>query len=60
MVKLFVQTSTPNYCMPWQMKRQQSCTGSGFVISGRRILTNAHVTAYQKSVITYDIKQYFQ
>lgn len=49
-VKLFVQTSTPNYCMPWQMKRQQSCTGSGFVISGRRILTNAHVTAYQKSV----------
>jgi len=49
-VKLFVQTSTPNYCMPWQMKRQQSCTGSGFVISERRILTNAHVTAYQKSI----------
>lgn len=49
-VKLFVQTSTPNYSMPWQMKRQQQGSGSGFVISNRRILTNAHVVAYQKSV----------
>ena len=49
-VKLFVQMSTPNYCMPWQMKRQQQSSGSGFVISERRILTNAHVIAYQKSV----------
>jgi len=49
-IKLFVQKSTPNYSMPWQMKRQQHSTGSGFVISGKRILTNAHVVAYQKSV----------
>ncbi|PFX23537.1 protease Do-like 10, mitochondrial [Stylophora pistillata] len=49
-VKLFVQISTPNYSMPWQMKRQQQVFGSGFVISGRRILTNGHVVAYQKSV----------
>jgi len=49
-VKLFVQISTPNYSMPWQMKRQQQVFGSGFVISDRRILTNGHVVAYQKSV----------
>ena len=49
-VKLFVQISTPNYSMPWQMKRQYQSKGSGFVISKRRILTNAHVVAYQKSV----------
>ncbi|XP_027036479.1 protease Do-like 10, mitochondrial isoform X2 [Pocillopora damicornis] len=49
-VKLFVQISTPNYSMPWQMKRQQQVFGSGFVISRRRILTNGHVVAYQKSV----------
>ena len=49
-VKLFVQISTPNYSMPWQMKRQQQVFGSGFIISGRRILTNGHVVAYQKSV----------
>ncbi|EDO41765.1 predicted protein [Nematostella vectensis] len=36
--------------MPWQMKRQQQVFGSGFVIEGRRILTNGHVVAYQKSV----------
>ena len=53
MVKLFVQISTPNYSMPWQMKRQQQVFGSGFVISGRRILTNGHVVAYQKSVSDY-------
>ncbi|XP_002154609.3 uncharacterized protein LOC100210718 isoform X2 [Hydra vulgaris] len=49
-LKLFVQMSTPNYSMPWQMKRQQQSKGSGFVISNRRILTNAHVVAYQKSI----------
>ncbi|XP_057313371.1 uncharacterized protein LOC130654772 [Hydractinia symbiolongicarpus] len=49
-VKLFVQMSTPNYSMPWQMKRQQQTSGSGFIISNRRILTNGHVVAYQKSV----------
>ena len=34
--------SEPNYSLPWQRKRQFSSTSSGFVISGRRILTNAH------------------
>eukprot|EP00112_Aurelia_sp_Birch-Aquarium-sp1_P012613 Seg2652.1 transcript_id=Seg2652.1/GoldUCD/mRNA.D3Y31 product="Protease Do-like 10 mitochondrial" protein_id=Seg2652.1/GoldUCD/D3Y31 len=49
-VKLFVQYATPNYCMPWQMKRQQQAFGSGFVIEGKRILTNAHVIKYHKSI----------
>ncbi|XP_062513956.1 uncharacterized protein LOC134189634 isoform X2 [Corticium candelabrum] len=49
-IKIFVQTSTPNCSMPWQMKRQRAVVGSGFVISGRRILTNAHVVAYQKQM----------
>ena len=34
--------SEPNYSLPWQRKRQFSSTSSGFVISDRRILTNAH------------------
>eukprot|EP00051_Salpingoeca_urceolata_P008402 m.105678 g.105678 ORF g.105678 m.105678 type:complete len:555 (-) comp15733_c1_seq2:217-1881(-) len=42
-VKLFVATSSPNFMLPWQMSRQEACTGSGFVISNRRIMTNAHV-----------------
>eukprot|EP00118_Oscarella_pearsei_P014910 m.130544 g.130544 ORF g.130544 m.130544 type:complete len:168 (+) comp38032_c0_seq8:121-624(+) len=49
-VKIFVQSTTPNCSMPWQMKRQRATYGSGFVVSGRRLLTNAHVVAYQTSV----------
>ena len=33
----------PDYLRPWQKSPQGSCTGSGFAISGRRILTNRHV-----------------
>jgi len=41
-VQVFCMHSEPNYSLPWQRKRQFSSTSSGFVISGRRILTNAH------------------
>jgi len=49
-VKVFCVKTEPNYSMPWQMKRQTSSTGSGFVIAGKRIITNAHCVAYQSSV----------
>ena len=41
-LKLFVTHTDPNYSLPWQMRHQTSSTSSGFVIAGRRILTNAH------------------
>ena len=41
-MQVFCMHSEPNYSLPWQRKRQFSSTSSGFVISGRRILTNAH------------------
>ncbi|GJP31178.1 hypothetical protein CLOM_g9838 [Closterium sp. NIES-68] len=44
-VKLFAVASSPNYWLPWQSKPQREVTGSGFVVSGRRILTSAHVVA---------------
>ncbi|KAH9291579.1 hypothetical protein KI387_043232, partial [Taxus chinensis] len=50
-VKVFTVTSSPNYFLPWQNKPQRELTGSGFVISGRRILTNAHVVADQTFVL---------
>lgn len=49
-VKVFCIKTEPNHSMPWQMKRQTSSTGSGFVIEGRRIITNAHCIAYHTSV----------
>uniref|UniRef100_A0A1D1XZU2 Protease Do-like 10, mitochondrial n=1 Tax=Anthurium amnicola TaxID=1678845 RepID=A0A1D1XZU2_9ARAE len=44
-VKIFTVSSSPNYFLPWQNKSQRETYGSGFVIPGRRILTNAHVVA---------------
>jgi len=36
--------------MPWQTKQQRESTGSGFIIEGRRIITNAHCVADQSHV----------
>ncbi|XP_048444466.1 protease Do-like 10, mitochondrial [Pyrus x bretschneideri] len=44
-VKIFTVTSSPNYFLPWQNKSQRETMGSGFVIRGKKILTNAHVVA---------------
>jgi S1-C subfamily serine protease len=45
-IKIYSVTSHPDYYRPWQhvLKRQ---TGSGCVIEGNQILTNAHVVANQ-------------
>ncbi|MBE6374222.1 MAG: serine protease [Lentisphaerae bacterium] len=49
-VKLEVRTSNPNYIAPWQQV-MDGATGSGVVIGGRRILTNAHNIA-NSTIIT--------
>jgi len=46
-VKIFTVYNEYDYYRPWQMKGKQSKTGSGCIISGNRILTNAHVVADQ-------------
>lgn len=50
-VKVFSIKSSADFIRPWQNKRQTEISGSGFVISNRRILTNAHVVADQKIVL---------
>eukprot|EP00249_Psilotum_nudum_P019192 c27134_g1_i1 orf=414-2402(-) len=49
-VKVFTVASSPNYFLPWQNKPQREVTGSGFVIRGQRIITNAHIVADQTFV----------
>ncbi|KAK9292357.1 hypothetical protein L1049_020323 [Liquidambar formosana] len=44
-VKIFTVSSSPSYSLPWQNGFPRESTGSGFVIPGKRILTNAHVVA---------------
>ncbi|KAJ8772944.1 hypothetical protein K2173_028121 [Erythroxylum novogranatense] len=41
-VKVFCVHTEPNFSLPWQRKRQYSSSSSGFVIGGKRVLTNAH------------------
>lgn len=49
-VKVFCVHTEPNFSLPWQRKRQYSSSSSGFVISGRRILTNAHSVEHYTQV----------
>jgi len=44
-VKVFVTANPVDYAKPWQTLGSQASTGSGCIISGNRILTNAHVVA---------------
>ncbi len=44
-VKIYTVMSSYNYENPWQMGSQSNGTGSGCVIDGNRILTNAHVVS---------------
>lgn len=49
-VKVFCVHSEPNFSLPWQRKRQYSSSSSGFVIVGKRVLTNAHSVEHYTQV----------
>ncbi|XP_031277148.1 protease Do-like 9 [Pistacia vera] len=49
-VKVFCVHTEPNFSLPWQRKRQYSSSSSGFVITGRRVLTNAHSVEHYTQV----------
>ncbi|WPJ96874.1 S1C family serine protease [Coraliomargarita algicola] len=41
----------PNWVEPWRSSRVAQYTGSGFVIEGERIMTNAHVVSWSKQIL---------
>lgn len=47
-VKIYSVFSKPNYYEPWKLNSSQSKSGSGVIIKGNRILTNAHVVSDNK------------
>ncbi|EHA8590955.1 putative Protease Do-like 9 [Cocos nucifera] len=49
-VKVFSVHTEPNFSLPWQRKRQYSSSSSGFIIGGRRVLTNAHSVEHYTQV----------
>ncbi len=44
-VKIYSVYNTPDYFNPWNMQGPRGSTGSGAVIEGNRIITNAHVVS---------------
>ena len=49
-IKIFSYNQSFNQRMPWVSNPTNQCSGSGFVIEGNIILTNAHVVSYTKSL----------
>jgi len=49
-VKVFATLRYPDPTRPWTKQSPQEATGSGVVVAGKRILTNAHVVAYATEV----------
>ncbi len=49
-VKIFSTMRYPDPLKPWTKQAPSEITGSGVVIEGRRILTNAHVVLYASQV----------
>ena len=45
-VKVFSTQRTPDLIRPWTKSAPRDVSGTGFVIEGNRILTNAHVVSY--------------
>ena len=46
-VKIFTVTNRPNYYQPWVLGYEFNASGSGCILAGNRILTNAHVVSDQ-------------
>ena len=49
-VKIFATLRRPDVFRPWSKENQQEATGSGVVIAGKRILTNAHMVNHSSQV----------
>ncbi len=50
-VQILVSSQVPVYDAPWRSHPIRRSTGTGFVIEGGRILTNAHVIAWAKQIL---------
>ena len=49
-VKIFSTVRAPDLARPWTKQSPHEISGTGIVIEGKRILTNAHVVLYASQV----------
>ena len=50
-VKIHSKLQTPDLLKPWTRQSARDISGSGAIIDGNRILTNAHVVLYSRQVL---------
>jgi len=50
MVKIYTVATHPDYLSPWSTGTTDSCTGSGCILKGGKILTSAHVVCDGTSI----------
>ena len=61
-VQIFTSFQEPNWAAPWIFNMPRRASGTGFLIDGNRIMTNAHVVAWTTQLIVrryHDPKPYF-
>jgi len=61
-VQIFTSYQEPNWSAPWIFDIPRRASGTGFLIDGGRIMTNAHVVAWTTQLIVrryHDPKPYF-
>jgi S1-C subfamily serine protease len=49
-VKIHVTRREPDFSRPWNKRTPEEATGSGVILEGKRILTNAHVVKYASQI----------
>lgn len=50
-IQIVVSGQEPDWDAPWRFNPVRRSGGSGFVIKGRRIMTNAHVVSWDRQII---------
>jgi S1-C subfamily serine protease len=61
-VQILTAYQEPNWAAPWIFDTPHFASGTGFLIDGNRILTNAHVVAWTKQLLVrkyHDPQRYF-
>ncbi len=61
-VQILTAYQEPNWAAPWIFDTPHFASGTGFLIEGNRILTNAHVVAWTKQLLVrkyHDPQRYF-
>ncbi len=53
LVRILNYIQQPIWNVPWQFQRIQASSGTGFIIEGKMIMTNAHVISWSRNLVVF-------